>query len=240
MTQPHPGLRRQPEREQPLAVLKEHCLLERREAGGLAHDDSHLVRVTRLALALAQAWAFEEEMHLDLDVLEAACWLHEAGRGHQEPGESLAQASARRAEDALRVAGLDELVWPVCELLLTNDPITGRTPDDPAGQVLHDADALDDLGAFGLFRMMADPGGHPPRMHHIDDPGASDRATEPAEFLVDRILERILEATGEMLTPVGEALARERIQWLHGMHEAMILEASGRQAETLEVEEAET
>lgn len=228
MIQPHPTLKRDPGRRAALDQLRDHCLAERRGVGELASDDSHLYRVTRLALALAQEWAQLEEMRLDLDVLEAACWLHESGAGLQDEGETVAQASARLADESLRNAGLDELVWPVCELLLTNDPAAGRIPEAPAGQLLHDASLLDELGAFGLLRTMITSSPQPPRMHHLEDPGASDRTTEPEIFILDKILDRLLSTPGKMLTPVGEQLAKARLEWLHGMYLAMVLEASGQ------------
>jgi HD superfamily phosphodiesterase len=126
-----------------------------------AWGTSHSVRDYELAKELAAA----DQVTLDDDVLYAAAYLHDvaafapfskAGVDHQD-------AAADMVESMLAGTG-----FPMSKIAAVRGAIRthmyGRDPVGPEALYLHDADALDWLGAIGVARVfgLVDPNGSAP------------------------------------------------------------------------------
>jgi len=118
----------------------------------VAHDRSHVYRVLNQAMDLGQSY------EVDLDVLGAACLLHDIARDKEDQGLCLDHAyeGGQMAYDLLM--GLD---WPEDKAEKVKACIDHhRKKRDPKelsleGQLLFDADKLDQIGGLGLIRQIS-------------------------------------------------------------------------------------
>jgi len=122
---------------------------------------SHSVRDYRLARELANA----DRVSLDDDVLFAAAYLHDmaAFAPWEKPGADHADVAAGIVDTVLRDTGFPmEKIDAVRGAIRTH--MYDRDPLGPEARYLHDADALDWLGAIGVARIIAlvDPNGAKP------------------------------------------------------------------------------
>jgi uncharacterized protein len=122
---------------------------------------SHSLRDYELARALAA----EDHVTLDDDVLYAAAYLHDvaAFAPYEQPHVDHADRAAQIVAALLRGTG-----FPMSKIDAVRAAIRthmfDRTPVGPEAVYLHDADALDWLGAIGVARIFAlvDPNGGSP------------------------------------------------------------------------------
>jgi len=124
---------------------------------------SHSVRDYELARALAR----EDHVALDDDVLYASAFLHDIAAfdpwNREKEGIDHADEGARIVDGVLRDTG-----FPMSKIERVRGAIRthmyDRTPAGPEALYLHDADALDWLGAIGVARIMGlvDPNGGDP------------------------------------------------------------------------------
>ena len=117
-------------------------------AWGFAHS--------RRDYALASALAAEDHATVDDDVLYAAAMLHDIAAF--PPWEDAKRDHADRAVDVLpavlRDAGFPAAKIPAV-LEATRTHMFDRKPVAPEAVYLHDADALDWLGAIGVYRLVS-------------------------------------------------------------------------------------
>lgn len=117
-----------------------------------AHDCWHIYRVLYLALDIANG------LHVDKDVLIAACLLHDIGREAQYKDSKCDHAivGAEMAYDYLCKVG-----WPedkadhVKSCISTHRYRTSNPPENTEAKILFDADKLDATGTLGIARTLA-------------------------------------------------------------------------------------
>jgi uncharacterized protein len=120
----------------------------RHPSWGVRHSERNYV----LGMALAEA----EGLTVDPDVLFAAAFLHDWGgiEPFNVAGVDHAARSVQLAEPFLTEAG-----FPMEKFSAVRAAILGhmydKEPEGPEAVVLHDADALDFLGALGAARLLA-------------------------------------------------------------------------------------
>jgi HD superfamily phosphodiesterase len=154
---------------------------------------SHSVRDYKLAKELAEA----DHATLDDDVLFAAAYLHDiaafAPWDREKEGVDHADEGARVVDTILKGTG-----FPSAKLDAVKGAIRthmfDRTPVGPEALYLHDADALDWLGAIGAARViaLADPNGGEP-----DGP----KALKMLEDNLARVPPRVLSPAGRKRVP---------------------------------------
>lgn len=174
---------------------------------------SHSVRNYQLARDLAQA----DGVRLDDDVLFAAAFLHDiaafppwfdAKRDHADVGADLVEGVLK--DTGFPMAKLDAVRGAI------RTHMFDRQPEGPEAVYLHDADALDWLGAIGIARLTAivDPQGGAP-----DGPAA-----------VQMLEARLAAVPSRVFSPAGKARVAERESQLRGYLEALRQQTDGYRA----------
>ncbi|MBS0580681.1 MAG: HD domain-containing protein [Proteobacteria bacterium] len=161
--------------------------------GNPAWGYSHCERDYSLARSLAQV----DHVTLDDDVLFAAAYLHDmaAFPPWADPKIDHADAAAAQVDGVLKNTG-----FPMAKIDRVRGAIrTHMYPRDPVGPealYLHDADALDWLGAIGVARVfgLVDPSGGKP--------------TGPQ--VVPMLEERLANVPARVLSPAGRAQLAQR------------------------------
>ena len=160
---------------------------------------SHSQRDYDLARSLAEA----DHVTLDDDVLYAAAFLHDvaAFAPWQKHGVDHADQAAQLIGRLLEGTG-----FPMAKIDAVRGAIRThmypREPQGPEALYLHDADALDWLGAIGVARIfgLVDPNGGQP-----DGPAA-----------VKMLQEYLIKVPPRILSPAGRARSAERVRELQG------------------------
>lgn len=132
--------------------IKEVAEREMADFPDAAHDMSHVMRVHRLALRMA-----ERETGVDLDVLSSAVLLHDIGsyRELNDPSGNTDHAveSAKMAEPILKDLGFtDERIRHIQDCIISHRYKTDNEPKTIEAKILFDADKLDAVGAIGVAR----------------------------------------------------------------------------------------
>jgi len=190
-----------------------------------SHDWDHTLRVHRLCRHIGSAEG------ADLLVVEAAAYLHDIGRAHQDRsnGRSChAEKGALMAADLLQAHPLDSgRRKNIIHCVAAHRFRRGDAPHTLEARVLFDADKLDAIGAVGIARAFLFAGELGARLHspEIDvtrAPAYSIDDTGYREYVVklSKIRERIL-------TPTGRLLADERHDYMTGFFERFLEEYEG-------------
>ena len=130
--------------------IEAHMLNQMRDS---AHDKHHIYRVLNTALDIAD---FMQDIK-DIDVLLAACLLHDIGRERQfaNPGLCHAQIGGNMACDFLL-----SRKWPKAKAAHVKECISSHRyrgdnpPQSIEAKILFDADKLDATGAMGIARTL--------------------------------------------------------------------------------------
>jgi uncharacterized protein len=112
---------------------------------------------------LARQVAREQGLAVDEDVLFAAAFLHDSGAipPFARDGVDHAVRSAELAEPLLRGAGFPMAKFPAVKAAIIGHMFDKEAGDRPEAIALHDADALDFLGATGIARRLSVTGSAP-------------------------------------------------------------------------------
>ncbi len=174
------------------------------------HDPMHIYRVLYEALDIAST-----EPGVDMDVLIAACLLHDIGREHQNGDLALdhAEIGAPMARDFLLSMGwAQEKADRVADCVRTHRYRKGDAPQSIEAKIVFDADKLEATGAIGLSRTLTyggqffeplyllDAGGH-----IVLDGGGAEISSFFQEFNW-----KLMGIYDKFLTERGRALAQGR------------------------------
>lgn len=162
---------------------------------------SHSVRNYRLARELAAA----DSVALDDDVLYAAAMLHDiaAFPAYAKEGEDHADRAAALVPDILAEAGFPLDKVPQVQAAIRSHMFF-RDPEGPEAIYLHDADALDWLGAIGVARLTAT----------IDMTGATPGAPPNGATVAQALAGNLQAVPPRVVSPAGKALLPGRIALL--------------------------
>lgn len=176
------------------AFNMEHC---KHPAWGTSHSD----RDYRLAKSMAAS----DKVSLDDDVLFAAAYLHDvaAFKPYEKADLDHSDVAADLVGEILAPTGFPMAKLPKVQAAI-REHMYYRTPTVPESLYLHDADALDWLGAIGAARIMAlaDPNGAQP-----DGPA-----------VLPMLKENLRDVPARVLSPAGKALMPAKrdllVKWL--------------------------
>jgi len=117
-----------------------------------AHDTEHVYRVLNYAIDIAKC-----EGGADMEMLTAACLLHDIGREEQfaDPGVDHAACGAEKAREWLAANGYSgEFAGEVASCIRTHRFRSDNQPQTLEAKILFDADKLDVCGAVGIARTL--------------------------------------------------------------------------------------
>jgi len=190
-----------------------------------AHDAQHVYRVLRTALEIAQA-----HPEADLDILIAACLLHDIGRARQyrDPKVSHAEAGADMAHAHLLALGWEEArAGRVADAIRAHRFRGHNPPRTIEAKILYDADKLDAAGALGVARTLMYQGivGQP--LYAADGRGEPLDGREDSGSFMNEYVIKLSRLYGGFHTPEGEAMARPRAKAARDFYESLLSEARG-------------
>lgn len=184
---------------------------ERFSAETTGHDWGHMSRVWDLAKHIAQ-----KEGKVDMLVVELGALLHDIAdwKFHDDP-----EAGPRAARQWLESLGVDNQVIEHIEDIIRNVSFHGAKVKNnlktKEGQIIHDADKLDAIGAIGIARAFAFGGAHQRIMY---DP-ARQAAVLHEDFesykndrtgTINHFYDKLLLLKDRMFTKTGKQLAEHR------------------------------
>ncbi|ADM27329.1 metal dependent phosphohydrolase [Ignisphaera aggregans DSM 17230] len=154
------------------------------------HGYPHIVRVRRIAMAIASKYS-----DVDLEILELATLLHDIGRNRCV--DNHAKCSAEIAREILSLLGYDSSkIERVVDAILAHSYTYGYRPRYIEGMILSDADKIDALGAIGIARVFLYSG----------------KIGRGIEDAIRHIKEKILRLPDMMYTDEGRRIAFRRIE----------------------------
>ena len=194
-----------------------------------AHDKEHVYRVLYMALEIAQS-----EPTVDMDILLAACLLHDIGRERQFQNPQLchAQEGAAMAYDYLITNGWsDERAGRVRDCIASHRYRDGKLhrssnlPQSIEARVLFDADKLDVTGTLGIARTLLYKGQVREPIYTLDEQGQVQDGTgnAPASFFQEYQF-KLIKLYDRFYTARGREIAQERRALAVAFYEAMLHE----------------
>lgn len=174
-----------------------------------AHDRGHVHRVLYTALDLAG-----QEQGVELDVLIAACLLHDIARGEQaaDPAVCHARAGAEKARAFLLQNGFS-LVFAagVAGCIRTHRFRSSDPPQSIEAKILFDADKLDAAGAIGIARTLLYKGMAGEPLYTLRPDGTiSDGSGDSEPSFFQEYKFKLEKVYGRFLTASGQKAAEKR------------------------------
>lgn len=194
-----------------------------KEMDDSAHDAEHIYRVLYTALDIAQT-----EPGADLDVLIAACLLHDIGRAEQlrDPSLCHAQVGGEKAYRFLCRNGFDEsFAGHVRACIRTHRFRSDAPPQSLEAKILFDADKLDAAGACGIARTLLYQGEvSAPLYTRMADGTVSNGAEDGAESFFHEYRHKLEKIYDGFYTARGAALAGKRRSTAESFYKALLAE----------------
>lgn len=191
---------------------RQYCIIENYMQSCMrdsAHDREHVYRVLYTALRLAQT-----EQNVDLDVLIAACLLHDIGRREQFENPTLchAQVGGDKAFDFLTANGFDgEFAARVRECIVTHRFRKNDSPVSIEAKILFDADKIDVVGAIGVARSLAYIGTVGEPLYTLNGDGTvSDGSNTDEPSFFHEYCFKLIKLYDRFFTESGRRLAESR------------------------------
>jgi len=187
-------------------------------AGDAAHDFDHVLRVTALAVHIAQAEG------ADVEIVRTAALLHDTGLDNGRVGHE--QVAAERARGIL--AGQPpEKVKAVAQAIRSHRFRAGPPPQTLEARCLFDADKLDAIGAIGVARVFAFGGAAGQRLwaevpEGYDEHFASGEHTPIHEFVV-----KLTKIKDRLTTETGRRIGQERHDFMAAFFARLESEVKG-------------
>ncbi|MBD5534882.1 MAG: HD domain-containing protein [Lachnospiraceae bacterium] len=203
--------------------LENHMLLCMDDS---AHGKDHVYRVLYQALDIAQ-----HESGVDLDVLIAACLLHDIGRKEQFENPALchARVGSKKAYAYLLSIGFDEeKAAHVRDCILTHRYRSDAPPKSIEAKILFDADKLDVTGTVGIARtiMYKAQVGEPLYTMCPDGTVADGSGEEPPSFFQEYHY-KLKNLYDKFYTERGHDIAVMREKSAQAFYHDMLQEVSG-------------
>ncbi len=195
-----------------------------------AHDRHHIDRVLHFALEIAAT-----EAGVDLDVLVAACLLHDIGREQQakDPTRCHAQIGGEMAYKYLVQAGWsEEKAGHVKACVASHRYRRDSTQESLEAKILFDADKLDVTGATGVARTLIYGGQISEPLYLMDQDGEIVVAGTDAEksSFVQEYHYKLKRLYAAFHTERARQLAEERREHAEAFYHALHSEIASNQA----------
>jgi len=198
-----------------IGVEQAHALYS---TGDAAHDFDHVLRVTALAVHIAQAES------ANVEIVRTAALLHDIGLDNGRVGHE--EVAAERARGIL--AGQPpEKVEAVAQAIRSDRFRAGPPPQTLEAKCLFDSDKLDAIGAIGVVRVFAYGGAAGQRLwaevpEGYDEHAAGDEHTPVHEFAV-----KLAKIQDRLTTETGRRIGRERHDFMAAFFARLETEVKG-------------
>jgi uncharacterized protein len=190
-----------------------------------AHDKEHVYRVLYNALCIAR-----EEAEVDMDVLIAACLLHDIGRRDQfaDPTLCHAEVGSEKACTFLLEHGFSApFAEHVRHCILTHRFRKNRQPQTLEAKILFDADKLDVTGAMGVARTLMYKGnGAEPIYTRLPDGRICDGTQNEESSFFREYKIKLEKLYDRFYTQAGSQMAKSRQAIAVSFYEQLYREAS--------------
>lgn len=212
-----------------LKGLEEHVKSYMSNYNDPSHDWSHIVRVRRMANAIALQTNIEHHIRapINRDLVDIAALLHDVGDSKYLPEGSSMEDELRRCMNAYGVAAdlQDSVVWIVPRISYgyeTQHPFDASAPLASELGCVQDADRLDAIGAIGIARcfsfngarnlLLYDPNVAP--LTDLEMKSGAYKAQKGKGNARNHFYEKLLLLAGMMKTDAGKREAEQRQQLL--------------------------
>jgi uncharacterized protein len=187
-------------------------------AGDAAHDLDHVLRVTELAVQIAQAEG------ADVEIVRTAALLHDIGLDNGRVGHE--EVAAQRAYEIL-AGHPPEKIKAVAQAIRSHRFRSGPPPQTLEAKCLFDADKLDAIGAIGVARVFAFGGAAGQRLwakvpEGYDEHVAGDEHTPVHEFAV-----KLAKIKDRLTTETGRRIGQERHDFMAAFFARLESEVKG-------------
>lgn len=189
-----------------------------------AHDREHVYRVLYAALDIASY-----EKPDDMDVLIAACLLHDIGRAAQNKNPEICHAEhgAGMAYEFLIKSGFKPgFAGHVKECISTHRYRGDNPPASIEAKILFDADKLDAAGAIGIARTLLYQGNISTRLYSVDENGrVLDGTGDREPSFMREYSFKLKNVYDRFYTKRGYELAKQRQATAAAFYEGLLYEA---------------
>lgn len=195
-----------------------------------AHDREHVYRVLYAALDIAN-----QEEGVDMDVLIAACLLHDIGRKEQSENSKVchAKVGAKKAYQYLTSNGFSESFASQVKACIKSHRFRSKNPPETMeAKILFDADKVDATGAIGIARTLMYQGQMDEPLYSLTADGqVSDGSADEQESFFQEYKFKLEGIYEKFYTRRGMELAARRRAAAAAFYQALFSEA-GNTVET--------
>ncbi|HUG15561.1 MAG TPA: HD domain-containing protein [Thermomicrobiales bacterium] len=171
-----------------------------------------------------------------LDIVEAACWLHDIvqfPKGSGPAGEAARHSAAESRRLLEMVGAKQEEIERVAHAIEAHSYSGGVKPCTLEAAIVQDADRLDALGAVGLARLWVTAAELNSVLYDDVDPAAMTRPLDDLAFGLDHIQAKLLTLPGTMNTRSGRDEAERRASYVAAYRAEFLSELGGLARESL-------
>lgn len=215
--------------EEQVILKTKDFIKEKFSVEGSGHDYWHMYRVWQLAKHIAK-----QEDNVNTFDLELAALLHDIADWKFHDGDE--EAGPRAAREWLESLDVNDKTIKHVEDIIRNLSFKGANVetklDTIEGQIVHDADKLDAIGAIGIGRTFAYGGAKGRSMH---DPNIKPEQHNTAEAYkssagptINHFYEKLLLLKDRMFTKTGKAMAKHRHKVMEQFLEEFYVEWEGK------------
>lgn len=174
-----------------------------------AHDKEHIYRVLYLSLEIAKS-----EMDVDMEILIAACLLHDIGREAQFKNPTLCHAiiGGEMAYDYLIENGWNtQKAERVKKCITTHRYRSDNPPNTIEAKILFDSDKLDVTGTLGIARSLLYKGKVSEPLYLVDNSGnVLDGTEDESSSFFHEYNFKLKNLYSRFYTKRGKEIAKER------------------------------
>ena len=189
-----------------------------------AHDKEHIYRVLYTAMDIAGT-----EENVDMDILIAACLLHDIGRKEQFENPQLchAKVGGEKAYSFLRNNNFDErFCRQVQSCIETHRFRKDSPPQSIEARILFDADKLDVSGAIGIARTLIYIGQVSEPLYCVVDGKVSPGDNDPEHSFFTEYKYKLEKLYDHFYTSRGKFLAERRKQAAESFYHSLYKEVN--------------
>lgn len=190
-----------------------------------SHDREHVYRVLYMAMDIA-----ETEPGVDMDVLIAACLLHDIGRKEQfaDPTLCHAHVGGEKAHTFLLANGFSTtFAEHVRACIQTHRFRTDRPPVSIEAKILFDADKIDVTGAIGIARTLIYVGQVGETLYYAEDGTVYNGENDPEHTFFKEYHYKLKKIYSGFFTQRGREIAAERKKAAEDFYDSLYREVSG-------------